>query len=158
MSDICPTIRIQRIPECPVMPFPKRSSAGASGFDICAALENPLVIKKGERALIPSGFKIAPPPGWEIQVRPRSGLALKQGIAVLNSPGTIDQDYRGPLMVILINLGESDFTINPGDRIAQIVPQRIYPIEIEEVNSFEDRTQRGEDGFGSTGICPIALT
>jgi len=133
------------------MPLPKRSSAGASGFDICAALEKPLVLKKGERALIPSGFRIAPPTGWEIQVRPRSGLALKYGVTVLNTPGTIDQDYRGPLMIILINLGDSDFTINPGDRIAQIVPQRIYPIGIEEVDSFLDETPRGEGGFGSTG-------
>lgn len=130
---------------------PVYKTSGAAGADICAFIEKPVVIEKGTRAIIPTGLFFAIPEGYEIQVRPRSGLAAKNGITVLNTPGTIDSDYRGELMVILINLGEEDFTVSNGDRIAQLivapVTQGVY-VPVEKL----DETERGAGGFGSTGV------
>lgn len=131
--------------------IPVYSSTGASGADLCAFIENKIVLKPGERKLIPTGLVIEIPDGFEAQVRPRSGLALKQGITCLNSPGTIDSDYRGEIGIILINLSENSFTINDGDRIAQLVIAPVVQANFffsEEISS----TKRDSGGFGSTGI------
>ena len=131
--------------------LPLYKTSGAAGADVCAFLSESIVIKKGERAILPTGLSFAIPQGYEIQVRPRSGLAAKNGVTVLNTPGTIDSDYRGELKVILINLGSEDFTVNNGDRIAQII---LAPVTIGsfKVVSLLDSTQRGSGGFGSTGV------
>ncbi|WP_407426878.1 dUTP diphosphatase [Treponema sp.] len=130
--------------------IPEYKTAGAAGADVCAFLSEPVVIKKGERAMIGTGLSFAIPEGFEIQVRPRSGLAAKNGVTVLNTPGTIDSDYRGELKVILINLGNEDFTVKNGERIAQIV---VAPVTIGNFVSVSelDETERGSGGFGSTG-------
>lgn len=130
--------------------IPSYKTSGAAGADICALLSEPVIIKKGERAIIPTGLFFSIPEGYEIQVRPRSGLAAKNGVTVLNTPGTIDSDYRGELKVILINLGSEDFTVNSGDRIAQII---VAPVTIGsfELTDSLDETERGAGGFGSTG-------
>jgi dUTP pyrophosphatase len=130
---------------------PRRSTAGSAGFDLRACLDEPLELAPGEIRLVPTGLALAIPPGFEGQVRARSGLALKHGITVLNGPGTIDSDYRGPLGVILGNLGRDPFTIADGDRIAQIVFARVAPVAVEEVTVLPP-TQRGEGGFGHTGV------
>ena len=124
---------------------------GSAGIDIKAAIDKTIQLEAGERVLVPSGFKVAIPNGFEIQIRPRSGLALKKGITVLNSPGTIDPDYRGEVGVIIINHGDEAFDINPGDRIAQMVVSQLIQAELEEVNSLS-HTKRGTGGFGSTGV------
>jgi dUTP pyrophosphatase len=142
-------IRIKRLNHGAGLPLPAYASAGAAGMDICSA--EALVLRAGRRAAITTGFAFAIPHGFEVQVRPRSGLALKNGITCLNTPGTIDSDYRGEVKVILINLGEEDFPINKGDRIAQLViapaPQALA-VEVEDL----DDTMRGAGGFGSTGV------
>jgi dUTP pyrophosphatase len=130
---------------------PQRSTAGASGYDLVACLEGPIVLAPGEIGLIPTGLALAIPAGYEGQVRARSGLALKHGIAVLNGPGTIDSDYRGPLGIILGNLGRDPFTIRDGDRIAQIVFARVPSSQLVEVTELPP-TPRGEGGFGHTGL------
>ena len=135
---------------CRDVPSPQYMSEHASGMDICAAVAGPLVLKPGERALVPTGFHVAVPPGYEAQVRPRSGLAAKHGITVLNTPGTIDADYRGEVKVIIANLGAEPFTINRGDRIAQMVIQPVVRAELKLVPTLPDST-RGEGGFGHTG-------
>lgn len=127
---------------------PKCATEGAAGADLVAAIAMPMWILKGERLLIPTGIKIAIPDGYEAQVRPRSGLALKHGITVLNSPGTIDSDYRKEIGVILINHSDTDFLINPGDRIAQLVIAPVVQAQFE-IGSV-DKNDRG--GFGSTGV------
>lgn len=127
---------------------PKYQTPGAAGMDVCSILN--MVISPGERALVPTGLSFEIPIDYEIQVRPRSGLALKQGITVLNSPGTIDSDYRGELGVILMNSGKTDFKIEVGDRIAQIVLCPVVKIEFKIVDELVD-TGRGSAGFGSTG-------
>lgn len=127
---------------------PKYQTPGAAGMDVCSVKS--IVIPSGERALVPTGLSFEIPIDYEIQVRPRSGLALKQGITVLNSPGTIDSDYRGELGVILMNSGKDDFKIEVGDRIAQIVLCPVVKIEFKIVNELVD-TDRGSGGFGSTG-------
>ena len=132
-----------------VMPVYKTD--GAAGADVCALLESPVTIQPGKFAMIPTGLFFEIPQGYEIQVRPRSGLAAKNGVTVLNTPGTIDSDYRGELKVILINLGDSDFTINSGDRIAQIIVSPVTVASFTITDSLSD-TQRGEKGFGSTGV------
>jgi dUTP pyrophosphatase len=142
-------IRLKRLPHGEGLPLPAYESDGAAGMDVRAAKD--LVIAAGQRALVPTGFAIAIPHGFEVQVRPRSGLALKKGISVPNSPGTIDSDYRGELGVILINHGAEDFTIAHGDRIAQIVAAPVQRAEMIEVDEL-DKTERGDGGFGSTGI------
>ncbi|NCD04586.1 MAG: dUTP diphosphatase [Spirochaetia bacterium] len=131
--------------------LPKQTTALSAGSDISAKLSKPFVLKPGDYSLIPTGLKIALPPGYEAQVRPRSGLAAKYGVTVLNSPGTIDADYRGEVKVILINHGKNDFIINNGDRIAQFVIAPIVNTTFIEVDELDD-TDRGEGGFGSTGV------
>ena len=130
--------------------IPEYKTAGAAGADVCAFVDSPVELKPGDNALIGTGLFFAIPDGYEIQVRPRSGLAAKNGVTVLNTPGTIDSDYRGELKVILINLGKETFTVNKGDRIAQIVAA---PVTRAQFNSVEtlDETERGAGGFGSTG-------
>lgn len=130
--------------------IPKYATQGSAGMDIQAAIDKPIIVKPGERILIPTGFKVEIPENFEIQVRPRSGLAIKHGISVLNSPGTIDSDYRGEIGVILINHGDTDFKIYPFDRIAQIVVTQIIKVNIIK-NDDLSKTQRGSGGFGSTG-------
>lgn len=132
--------------------LPAQQTSGAAGVDLLAALgtSETRTLAPGSRAVIPCGFAIALPEGYEAQVRPRSGLAAKHGVTVLNSPGTIDADYRGEVQVILINLGQSDFEIRRGDRIAQMVVARVSAVRFTERDSL-DETQRGAGGFGSTG-------
>lgn len=132
--------------------LPKRETQGSAGIDICAAvLEGaPVTLRPGERAMIPTGLAIALPDDFEMQVRPRSGLAWKHGITCLNSPATIDSDYRGELRVILINHGDEDFVVSRGDRIAQILVAPVHVIEWNKVSTLPD-TNRGSGGFGSTG-------
>ena len=131
--------------------LPKYETAGAAGMDLRADLSKPLFLEYGGRSAVPTGLFLEIPPGWEAQVRPRSGLALKYGVTVLNSPGTIDSDYRGEVKVILINFGQEVFTIHPGDRIAQLVFAPAPQVTLVKVDSFEDSTERGAGGFGSTG-------
>lgn len=131
--------------------LPKYATSGSAGFDLCASISEPVVIAPGERRLIPTGTSIALPVGFEAQVRPRSGLALKHGITVLNSPETIDSDYRGEIGVVLINHSDVDFTINDGDRIAQMVVAKYETVSWKEVNELSE-TERGDGGFGHTGI------
>ena len=147
-------VRVQRLPTARDLPLPASASPGSAGLDLRAAVPadiEEIVLRPGERALIPTGLVLEIPPGWEGQVRPRSGLALRHGIGILNSPGTIDSDYRGEVGVILVNLGESPFPIRRGDRIAQLVFARVEPVEWEESESLAE-TGRGEGGFGSTGL------
>ena len=144
-------VAIERLPEGEGLPLPAYQTAGSSGMDVCAAVPDEVVLEAGQVRLIPAGFRVAVPPGYEAQVRPRSGLALKFGIAVLNSPGTIDSDYRGPVAIILANLGREPFTIRRGDRIAQMVICPVVRAEIEEVERMEE-TARGDGGFGHTGV------
>lgn len=132
------------------MALPKRMSEWAAGFDLHAAVTEPLTLAPGERALVPTGFAMAMPRELEAQVRPRSGLAFKHGITCLNSPGTIDADYRGEVKVLLINLGQQPFVIERGERIAQMVFQLVPQVEFEEVEELSE-TVRGEGGFGHTG-------
>ena len=131
--------------------LPSYETLGSAGMDIKAAIDSTISLKIGSRMLIPSGFKVEIPNGFEIQIRPRSGLALKKGVTVLNSPGTIDTDYRGEVGVIIINLSNEVFDINPGDRIAQMIVSQLIQAELLEVDSLSD-TKRGIGGFGSTGI------
>ena len=130
--------------------IPEYKTAGAAGADVCALVESPVVLNPGERALIGTGLFFAIPDGYEIQVRPRSGLAAKNGVTVLNSPGTIDSDYRGELKVILANLGKEPFTVQSGDRIAQIVAAPVTRALFSPAAEL-DETERGSGGFGSTG-------
>ncbi len=143
-------IRITRLPGAAGIPLPAYATAGAAGMDLCAALEGERVLHPGETALIPTGFAIALPEGYEAQVRPRSGLALKHQLGILNAPGTIDPDYRGEVKVIVKNFGTADFLIRPGDRIAQMVIAPFVRAVWEELPSLDD-TPRGEGGFGHTG-------
>lgn len=145
------------VPICPLHPHfdelklgPRRMSEHAAGFDIAAAVEAPVVIGSGARALIPCGFAMALPAGYEAQVRPRSGLALKHGVTVLNAPGTIDADYRGEVKVILVNHGEVSFVVRAGERIAQLVISQVCSVQIQIVTDLENSC-RGAAGFGSTG-------
>ena len=131
-------------------PLPEYATSQSAGLDLRAHLAEPLLLHPGERALIPTGLRMALPPGWEAQVRPRSGLALKQGITVLNSPGTIDADYRGPVGVILINHGTDSFSVEPGERIAQLVFARFEQAVWQPVKEL-DQTERAEGGFGHSG-------
>ena len=132
------------------LPLPKYMSEQAAGMDLYAAVEEAEVLKKGEIKLIPTGLKIALPDGYEAQIRPRSGLAFKHGISLVNTPGTIDADYRGEIKIIMINFGDADFVINRGERIAQMVINQIEQISWELTSSL-DETTRGDGGFGHTG-------
>ena len=130
--------------------LPKYKTSGSSGMDLMAFTENPISVKPGSSALVPTGISLAFPEEFEVQIRPRSGLAIKKSISVLNTPGTIDSDYRGELKVIIFNHGEKEFVVNCDDRIAQMVLTPILKIEFEEVDELPE-TMRGSGGFGSTG-------
>jgi dUTP pyrophosphatase len=144
---------VKRLAHGAGLPLPAARSALAAGLDLCAAVpvDAPLTLAPGERALVPTGFAMALPPGFEGQVRPRSGLAVRHGITVLNSPGTIDADYRGEVRVPIVNLGAEPFTITRAMRIAQLVVAPVVPASAVEVDML-DETERGTGGFGSTGI------
>ena len=145
------TVPVTRLPHGEGLPLPEHASAHAAGMDLLAAVEMPLVLQPGGRALVPTGIALALPPGHEAQVRPRSGLALKHGVTVLNSPGTVDADYRGEVGVILANLGAEPVTVTRGMRIAQLVVAPHARVAWEERDSLET-TERGAGGFGSTGL------
>ena len=144
-------IQFKKLAHAQDLPLPSYESAFAAGMDIRAALEKPITLQPGERQLIPSGLKMAMPQGYEAQMRPRSGLAYRHGITMLNTPGTIDADYRGELKMLAVNLGDEAFTINHGDRIAQMVIAPVIQAEINEVKTLSE-TDRGDGGFGSTGV------
>jgi dUTP pyrophosphatase len=131
--------------------LPRYATEGAAGLDLTAALEQPMVIEPGARALVPTGLSIELPARCEGQVRPRSGLAFKHGVTVLNAPGTIDEDYRGEVQVLLINLGREAHVIQPGDRIAQLVVAPVLQVEVVQVTDALAASSRGTGGFGSTG-------
>jgi len=143
-------VKAVRLPHAEGLPLPGYHSAGAAGLDLLAAVEAPVVLRTGKRTLIPTGLILELPAGFEAQVRPRSGLALRHGITVLNSPGTIDSDYRGEVQVLLVNLGNRPFTIARGDRIAQLVVARCERVRLVEA-AAASTTRRGAGGFGSTG-------
>ncbi|HEX5275093.1 MAG TPA: dUTP diphosphatase [Candidatus Rubrimentiphilum sp.] len=144
------TVAIKRLPEGEGLPLPRYMSEDAAGADLCAAVFEDLTLQPGARALVPTGFAIALPAGYEAQVRPRSGLAMRHGVTCLNSPGTIDADYRGPVCVVLANLGAEPFVVRRGERIAQLV---VAPVSRAQFNLIEDlpETLRATAGFGSTG-------
>jgi dUTP pyrophosphatase len=145
------SIRLRATRVGPVeVPLPSYQTAGSAGMDLAAALEAPITLAPGERRLVPTGLALEIPPGYEGQVRPRSGLALKHGIGMVNAPGTIDSDYRGPVGVLLVNHGQQPFVIEPLARIGQLVISRVERAEVEIVTSLDD-TVRGAGGFGSTG-------
>ena len=150
MTAAPPPIEVQRLPHAEGLPLPAYATEGAAGMDLLAAVTEPLVIPPGGRALVPTGLRLALPPGHELQVRPRSGLALRHGIVLPNSPGTIDEDYRGELQVIVLNAGTEPFTVERGMRIAQAVLAPVTRAAWREVEALPDST-RGTGGFGSTG-------
>lgn len=152
MAD-APIVKVKRLAHGQGLALPSYETALAAGSDVRAALESDerLTLRPGERAMVPTGLSFAIPPGWEVQVRPRSGLAAKAGITCLNTPGTIDADYRGEVKVILINHGKDEFEIGRGDRIAQLVVSPVHQAVFEEVDVL-DETDRGAGGFGSTGV------
>src|ERR1700744_4136489 len=143
-------ISLRRLPHNADMPLPAYATAGAAGMDLLAAVTAPVTIDPGKRALIPTGLAIALPPGYELQIRPRSGLALRHGIVLPNSPGTIDEDYRGEIQVIVLNAGDTSFTVERGTRIAQAVLAPVTRARWLETETLDD-TARNEGGFGSTG-------
>lgn len=143
-------VKIKRLAGNEDIPLPQMMTEGASGFDLYAAVAEEIILEPGERRLIPTGYSMAIPIGLEGQVRPRSGLALKHGITTLNSPGTIDADYRGEVGVILINHGQDPFVIKRKERIAQLVFAQVIPVQWTEAEELED-TERGSGGFGHTG-------
>jgi dUTP pyrophosphatase len=147
-----PVIQILRLrpEEDADIPLPRYMTPDSAGMDICAAVRQETILNRGEIALLPTGLAIALPSGFEVQIRPRSGLAVRYGIGLINSPGTIDADYRGEVMIALVNLGPSAYTVHRGDRIAQMVLQRVYQARLEEVPALE-ATDRGSGGFGHTG-------
>jgi dUTP pyrophosphatase len=145
------TVRIRRLPHGERLPLPMAKTTTSAGLDLSAAVEAPMVIAPGRRALVPTGFAIALPAGHEAQVRPRSGLATDHGVTVLNAPGTVDADYRGEVKVLLVNHGDAPFTVTRGMRIAQLVVAAVTPLVLVEVRDL-DETGRGSGGFGSTGV------
>lgn len=147
-----PTIRVRRLypDKDGDIPLPRYMTSHASGMDICCALEGEAVIQAGAIEVVPTGLAVSIPHGFEIQVRPRSGLAFKHGIGIVNGPGTIDADYRGEIRIALINWSRQPYTIHRGDRIAQLVVQRVYQGELELVETL-DETGRNDGGFGHTG-------
>ena len=148
MNDVA--IAIQRLPHGADLALPSPATVSSAGADLVAAVSEPVVLAPGQHALIPTGFAIQLPDGFEAQVRPRSGLAIEHGVAVLNSPGTIDADYRGEVGVVLINHGAEPFTVTRGMRIAQLVIARVNKAQWREVDTLDD-SRRGDGGFGSTG-------
>ena len=145
-------VAVTRLPHAEGLPLPARETQGAAGFDLIAAVEedSPLGLSPGERRLVPTGLILQLPPGYEGQVRPRSGLAFRHGITILNAPGTIDADYRGEVQVLLVNLGREDFTITRGMRIAQLIVAEVADTDLYETDVISE-TIRGAGGFGSTG-------
>jgi dUTP pyrophosphatase len=148
-------VQIVRLPHSEGLPLPAYATAGAAGMDLIAAIAAPVTIPPGGRVLVPTGLRIALPPGYEMQVRPRSGLALKHGIVLPNSPGTVDEDYRGELQVIVMNAGADAFTIERGMRIAQAVVAPVTRVVWHAVDTI-DETARGAGGFGSTGTATVS--
>jgi len=150
--DLPPVIKFLRLrPESDSdIPLPRYMTPKAAGMDICAAVEKDLVLEKGAVALIPTGFAVAIPEGFEIQIRPRSGLAINHSLAIINSPGTIDADYRGEIKIGMINLSDRKYTFHRGDRIAQMVVKKVYQAKLEVVEQL-DETHRNTGGFGHTG-------
>jgi dUTP pyrophosphatase len=146
-----PIVDVQRLPHGADLPLPSYATTQSAGLDLMAAVQGEVTLAPGARQLIPTGLAIALPAGFEAQVRPRSGLALKHGVTVLNSPGTIDADYRGEVQVLLINHGEAPFVIKRGDRIAQMVVAPVTQIAWKPATQL-DETERGSGGYGSTGI------
>ena len=144
------SVQLRRLPHGAGLPLPAYATLGAAGMDFCAAVAEPVTIAPGGRALLPTGFAIALPPDFELQIRPRSGLALKHGIVLPNSPGTIDEDYRGEIQVIVMNASDEHFTVTRGMRIAQAVLAPVVRAAWEEVETL-GQTGRGAGGFGSTG-------
>lgn len=145
------SVRVQRLPHAEDLPLPAYGSAEAAGCDLVAAVTETLTLAPGASAIVPTGLKIALPPGYEAQVRPRSGLAAKNGVTVLNTPGTVDSDYRGEVGVILINHGTADFAVERGMRIAQMVIAPVLQVAWQETDDLNE-TARGAGGFGSTGV------
>jgi dUTP pyrophosphatase len=133
------------------IPLPRYMTTHASGMDICAAIADSLILQKGHIALIPTGFAMALPAGYEAQIRPRSGLAIKHGVSVINTPGTIDSDYRGEVKIGLINFGPDSYMIQRGERIAQMVVQQVFRARVQVVETLVE-SERGDGGFGSTGL------
>ena len=144
-------IQFLKLPHAEDLPLPAYKTKHASGMDLRAALDNPVDLEPGKRILIPTGLKMALPDGYEAQIRPRSGLAFRNGITMLNTPGTIDSDYRGEIKVLAVNLGQEIFRINHGDRIAQMVIAPVTRAKVHLVDEIND-TERGDGGFGSTGV------
>ncbi len=151
-GDESPSVRVlvRRIGEDSDLPLPARATPGSAGLDLRAALLEPLVLPPGGRALVGTGIAVALPPGWEGQIRPRSGLAAEHGVTLLNTPGTVDSDYRGEIRLVVVNLGEAPFTIRRGDRIGQMVVAKVAPVRLEEVGELP-ATTRDAGGFGHTG-------
>jgi dUTP pyrophosphatase len=147
------TVSCVQLPHAAGLPLPEYASADAAGVDLAAAVpeDAPIALRPGERAAIPTGLTLAIPPGFEGQVRPRSGLAMRNAVTVLNAPGTIDSDYRGEVKVLLVNLGAETFTVTRGMRIAQLVFAPVVRVAVQQVSSL-DATERGDGGFGSTGL------
>jgi len=143
-------VKVKRREDCDDLPLPRYMSEAASGMDVCAAVSEPVELKPGDIRLIPTGIFVAVPRGYEMQVRPRSGLALKHGLTIVNSPGTIDSDYRGEVGVILANIGKKDFVVERGMRIAQLVVQPVVKADLELCDELDDTT-RSKGGFGHTG-------
>jgi len=143
-------VPVRRLPHGADLPLPERASPGSAGWDLRAAVAGPTTLAAGERLAVPTGLALAVPEGWEAQVRPRSGLALRHGVTLVNPPGTIDSDYRGELAVLLVNLGAEPYVLRRGERIAQLVLARVEPIDWQETDDLPP-TARGTGGFGSTG-------
>lgn len=141
-------VRIKRLKN---IPMPAYATAGSAGIDLSAAIDTPLILAPGKRILVPTGISVAVPDGFEMQLRPRSGLAIKHGISLLNTPATIDSDYRGEIIVIMVNLGDEPFTVEPGMRICQMMIMPYPKITWQEVDNL-DETERGEKRFGSSGL------
>jgi dUTP pyrophosphatase len=152
MNALEPVIRIRRLrpEEDADIPLPRYMTPGAAGMDLCAAVRADTLLERGQIALLPTGLAMALPEGYEAQIRPRSGLAVRHGIGMINSPGTIDADYRGEVMIALVNLGPAPYTVRRGDRIAQMVIQRVHRAQIEAVDRLV-ATERSAGGFGHTG-------
>ncbi|HKI45895.1 MAG TPA: dUTP diphosphatase [Balneolales bacterium] len=146
-----PVVRVVRLPHAKDLPLPSYETDHAAGMDVRAALDERVTIWPGNRALVPTGLKIELPLGYEAQIRPRSGLAIRDGITLVNSPGTIDADYRGEVKVIMINHGDQEFHINHGDRIAQMIIAPVTRVQMQAAEELNE-SERGECGFGSTGV------
>ncbi|HBN23051.1 MAG TPA: dUTP diphosphatase [Holosporales bacterium] len=153
-----PSVQLKKLDHGQDMDLPFYATPGSAGMDLMAAITEPVALKPRERTLIPCGISLAIPQGYEAQIRPRSGLAFKQGLTVLNTPGTIDSDYRGEIKVILINLGQEVVTIDRGMRVAQMIIAPYTQVDLKEVSEFREdllETTRSKDGFGSTGLFAI---